>query len=136
MARRGLPKPALKLKFKRLFKASRRKRGWKFYTLITTGVAFLLLSLATGYYYVTFSRMIDARLHGEFQRTDPRLFARPYEVRRGQSITPQQLVDRLNDLGYAHRARAEQPGEFTVGREAIAIIPREGDHKGKLQRIV
>src|SRR5215204_5204488 len=140
MTRRGLPKTALKLRLKRWSKASGRtrgrKRGWKFYTLIGLGVPFLLLSAATAYYYVTFSRLIDARLHGEFQRTDPRLFGRPYEVRRGQSISPQQLVDRLNDLGYAHRAKAEQAGEFTVGREAIAIIPREGDHKGRLQRIV
>ncbi|MEO5897649.1 MAG: PBP1A family penicillin-binding protein [Vicinamibacterales bacterium] len=126
----------MKLRFRRSPKASGRKRGWKFYTLVGLGVPFLILSVATAYYYVTFSRLIDARLHGEFLRTDPRLFARPYEVRRGQSISPQQLVDRLNDLGYAHRARSEQPGEFTVGREAIAIIPRNGEHKGKLQRIV
>ena len=46
------------------------------------------------------------------------------------------MVDRLNDLGYAHRARAEQPGEFTVGREAIVIIPRDGDHKGQTVRLV
>ncbi|HXG56032.1 MAG TPA: PBP1A family penicillin-binding protein [Vicinamibacterales bacterium] len=132
----GLPTPAVKLKVKPAPKASGRKRGWTRFFVLFLGVPFLFLSLITGYYYVTFSRMIDARLHGEFQRADPRVFARPFEVRRGQAITPQQLVDRLNDLGYAHRARVEHPGEFAVGREAIAIIPREGDHKGQRQRIV
>ncbi len=41
------------------------------------------------------------------QRVDPRVFARPFEIRRGQSVSPRQLVDRLNELGYANRARAE-----------------------------
>ncbi len=112
------------------------RRGWKFYALMGCGVPLLLLSLATGYYYVKFSRMIDARLHGEMQRADPRIFGRPFEVRRGQAVSAQHLVDRLNDLGYAHRARVQEPGEFSVGREAIAIIPRDGERRGQLLRIV
>ena len=36
-----------------------------------------------------FSRMIDARIHGEMQRADPRVFARPFELQRGQAVTPQ-----------------------------------------------
>ena len=89
-----------------------------------------------GYYYVAFSRMIDARIHGEMQRVDPRVFARPFEVRRGQSVSPRQLVDRLNELGYANRAQSGQPGEFTVGRDAIVLVPRDGDRKGQTVRIV
>ncbi|HEX6975688.1 MAG TPA: transglycosylase domain-containing protein, partial [Vicinamibacterales bacterium] len=96
----------------------------------------VILSAITGYYYVKFSKMIDARLHGEMQRADPRVFARPFELRRGQSFTPTQLVDRLNDLGYSHRAKTEQPGEFTIGRDAILVIPRDGDHRGRPVRIV
>jgi penicillin-binding protein 1B len=89
-----------------------------------------------GYYYVVFSRMIDARIHGELQRVDPRVFARPFEVRKGQSVSPRQLVDRLNELGYANRAQSGQPGEFTVGRDAIVLVPRDGDRKGETVRIV
>ena len=89
-----------------------------------------------GYYYVTFSRMIEERMHGEMQRVDPRVFARPFEIRRGQSVSPHQLVDRLNELGYANRARAEQAGEFTIGRDAIVIIPREGNRTGQTVRVV
>src|SRR5687768_1900345 len=117
-------------------KGARKRRGWKFYALLGIGLPLIVLSFVTGYYYVTFSRMIDARLHGAMQRADPRVFARPFEVHRGQAISAQQLVDRLNDLGYANRARAEQPGEFTVGREALVIVPRDGDHRGQLLRIV
>ena len=42
----------------------------------------------------------------------------------------------MNDLGYAHRPRTEQPGEFTVGRDAMLLIPRAGDHQGQLVRLV
>ncbi len=115
--------------------ASKRGR-WKLYLFIALAVPLLVLSAVTSYYYVVFSKMIDARLHGEMQRADPRVFARPFELRRGQSLTPVQLVDRLNDLGYSHRARSEQPGEFTVGRDAVEVIPRDGDHKAQPVRIV
>ena len=116
--------------------AVKRRRGWKWYALLAIALPLVVLCFVTGYYYVTFSRMIDGRLHGAMQRADPRVFARPFEVRRGQAVSAQQLVDRLNDLGYANRARAETPGEFTVGREAIAIMPRDGDRRGQLLRIV
>ena len=122
-------------KKKRSATPGRRRRGWKFYTLVVFGSLFVLLSSVTIFYYVKFSRMIDARLHGEFTRADPRVFGRPFEVRRGQAVTPQHLVDRLNDLGYTDRARAEQPGEFTVGKDAVLIIPREGNRRGQLLRI-
>jgi penicillin-binding protein 1B len=113
-----------------------RRRSWKFYIAVGLGVPLLLATLVGAYFYVTFTRMIDARLSGEMTRSDPRVYARPFEVRRGQSLTPGQLVDRLNDLGYAHRARAEQPGEFTIGRDAVLVIPRSGELKGQVTRVV
>jgi penicillin-binding protein 1B len=116
--------------------ARRVRRGWKFYAVLALAVPIVLLSAVTGYYYGVFSRMIDARLHGAMQRTDPRVFARAFELKRGQSLSPRLLVDRLNDLGYAHRPRAEEPGEFTVGREAIVLIPRDGDRKHRTVRVV
>ena len=109
---------------------------WKRYAFFGIGVPMILLSFGMAYYWVVFSRMIDARMSGEMARTDPRVFARPFELHKGQALTERQLIDRLNDLGYAHRARAEQPGEFTVGREAMVLIPRDGDHKGRTVRLV
>ena len=113
-----------------------RGRSWKFYAALAVGIPCLITSIIVGYYYVQFSRLIDARMHGEFQRTDPRIFARPLLVRRGQRITQAQMIDRLNDLGYAQRAKVEQPGEFAIGRDALAIIPRSGDQPGKTVRLV
>jgi penicillin-binding protein 1B len=128
--------PAKPAKPKKGHQRSRWRRGWKFYVAVGVGVPAILLSIVTGVYYVKFSRMIDARLHGEMQRTDPRVFARPFELRRGQAMTPHQLIDRLNDLGYSHRARTEQAGQFTVGRDALVLIPREGNYNGTLVRVV
>jgi penicillin-binding protein 1B len=119
---------------RRLIKLSARK--WKLYLIVALAGPCIVLMTVLGYYYVVFSRMIEARMHGEMQRVDPRVFARPFEIRRGQSVSPRQLVDRLNELGYANRARAEQAGEFTIGRDAIVIIPREGDRTGQTLRVV
>jgi penicillin-binding protein 1B len=113
-----------------------KQRGWKFYAIVCGGAFLLLLSIIFTYFYIGFSRMIDARLAGETERSDPRIFARPYEFRRGQSLSPTQIVDRLNDLGYSYKATAEQPGEFTVGRDAVVIVPRAGDKRGQPVRVV
>ena len=111
-------------------------RGWKFYVAVGGGVPLVLIAAVMGYYYAVFARMIDARLQGGMQRADPRVFARPFELQRGQSVSPRQLIDRLNDLGYSHRERSEEPGQFTVGRNTLVLIPRDGERKGQVVRVV
>src|SRR3954467_4114320 len=113
-----------------------RGRSWKFYAALAVAIPLLIVSSVIGYYYVTFSRMIDARMHGEFQRTDPRIFGRPLIVRRGTRVTQQQMIDRLNDLGYAQRSPVEQAGQFAIGRDALAVVPRAGDRAGQTIRFV
>jgi penicillin-binding protein 1B len=81
-------------------------------------------------------RTIDERLQGERLRTLPRIYGRPLELRAGLSLTPPQLIDRLNDLGYAHRPRLDKPGQFAVGAEAVALMPRDGPAKGRIVRVV
>ncbi len=103
---------------------------------VALAIPTVLLGLAAGYYYVRFARLIDARLHGERSTVFPRVLARPLELRRGQSMTEQQLVDRLNELGYAHRDRLEKAGEFAIGAGAMAIMPRVAELKGQAVRVV
>ncbi len=93
-----------------------------------------ILSFAT-YSYITTARLMDAQLHGERQRVLPRILARPLELRRGQSLSNQQLIDRLNDLGYAQRPLPDKPGEFAVGATSVDILPRSSDFKGKMVRV-
>jgi penicillin-binding protein 1B len=84
---------------------------------------------------VTFARIVDARLQGERVRALPRVLARPFEIRRGQWLSAQQLVDRLNDLGYSERATAAQPGEFSRLDETITLVARTGAAAGRRLRV-
>jgi penicillin-binding protein 1B len=125
------PRPAPRARFGFL-----RRRGWKFYVALAVLVPSFITAGVVIYYYITFSRLIDARMHGEFQRTDPRIFARPLTVRKGQRVTLREMIDRLNDLGYAEKPRAEQVGEFAIGRDALVVIPRSGDRANQTLRLV
>ena len=112
-----------------------RKR-WVRLTALAVAIPTVILCFATGYYYVRFARLIDARLHSEHDTVLPRVLARPLELRRGQSLTDRQLIDRLNDLGYAQRTTVARPGEFAIGAGAIALIPRAPELKGQVVRVV
>src|SRR5919108_2426144 len=109
---------------------------WVRWTAAATAGPLVLVCFAAGYYYVSFARVIDARLHGERERVFPRVFARPLELRRGQSMSEAQLIDRLNDLGYAQRAAIEKPGEFAIGSSAVALMPRGQRLRGQIVRVV
>jgi penicillin-binding protein 1B len=93
------------------------------------------LLVATTYYYVGFARIIDQRLHGERDRVLPRVLARPLEIRRGQAMSNRQLIDRLNELGYAQRQTADKPGEFTDSGAAVTIMPRGAEARDGIVRV-
>ena len=101
---------------------------------IAGGLAIVFAAIL-GYYYVQFSRIIEARLHGERDRVVPRVFARPLTLHAGQGLTEVELVARLNDLGYTEKSRVERPGEFAIDRRAVLLLPRGGDQSGKPVRI-
>ena len=96
--------------------------------LVVTGV---LAGVTLTYLYVSYSRIIEARLHGERDRAVPRVFARPLTLQTGQNLTQAELVARLNDVGYAQRSRVERTGEFAIERNTIVILSRGGDQAGK-----
>lgn len=110
-------------------------RRWTRYALLAAVVPLLLGCGALGYYYTQFSRLIETRLHGERERTIPRVFARPLLLYAGQGITETDLVARLNDLGYSERTRVDRPGEFAVVDGVIAIMPRGGPDAGRIVRV-
>jgi penicillin-binding protein 1B len=104
------------------------------YALLACAVGSLVVGAVLIYYYVTYSRIIDARLHGERERTLPRVYARPLQVRRGETLTQQELIARLNDIGYAQRPTAAAPGEFAIERNAVVMTPRTGELSGRTVR--
>jgi penicillin-binding protein 1B len=96
----------------------------------------IIIGGVISYYYVSLSKIIDERLHGVETRTFPRIFARPFELHRGQGLTDRQLIDRLNDLGYTQVVHVEKPGEFAIGQHAVALMVRGGKYDGKIIRVV
>jgi penicillin-binding protein 1B len=130
----GLPRPAA-AKAAKARGARPAGRRWPRRLLYVAG-AFLLAGLGIfAYLYVSYSRIVDARLNGERERSLPRVFARPMELRRGQALSAQDLVVRLNDLGYAQRDDAAKPGEFVVTRDGVSLQPRGGPHAGQTIRV-
>ncbi len=109
---------------------------WK-RALLGVVLAFSAFGLgAFTFYYIQFSRIIEARLHGERDRVIPRVFARPLTLRTGQGLTEIELIARLNDVGYTEKSRVERPGEFAIDRRAVVFVPRGGDQGGQPVRIV
>ena len=111
-------------------------KRWVRVTTAVMAIPVVVLCGALGYYYVSFARLLDARLHGERNTVFPRIFARPLELHPGQSLTEVELVDRLNDLGYAERAKPDKPGEFARATNAVSILPRGAEFKGQPVRVV
>ncbi|OFW14815.1 MAG: hypothetical protein A3F70_00480 [Acidobacteria bacterium RIFCSPLOWO2_12_FULL_67_14] len=110
-------------------------KGLAPYVVGTAAILGILLLGTLGYSYVSYSRLIDARLHGERERTLPRVYARPLVLRRGQALSRRELVTRLNDLGYAQRPEADAPGEFALERGVIAIRPRTSELGERVVRV-
>ncbi|MDQ3070545.1 MAG: PBP1A family penicillin-binding protein, partial [Acidobacteriota bacterium] len=104
--------------------ASRPRRRWLRAVLFLLGIPLVALTLLFIYYWMSFSRMLDERFSADPEPA-PRLFARPMTIRQGQSLSARQLIDRLNDLGYAQRTLADAPGEFAVlSTGAVVLVPR------------
>ena len=111
------------------------RKKWVRVTALVAIIPVVALCFAAGYYYVSFARLIDQRLQGARLLVLPRVFAQPLELHHGQSLTDRQLVDRLNDLGYAQRPNADKPGEFVVENGVVSIRPRPAQFKGELVRV-
>ncbi|HYE88844.1 MAG TPA: transglycosylase domain-containing protein, partial [Vicinamibacterales bacterium] len=102
---------------------------------IGLGVTAVVMLGAAVYLYVSYARIIDDRLHGERDRTVPRVFARPLTIQTGQSLSQTELIARLNDVGYAQRARVERAGDFAIDRHTVVLLSRSGDQANTLVTI-
>ena len=129
------PHPPVRRARKRGIRAWRSRGRVAQIALATCAIGLVLGIGVLAYFYVSYSRIIDARLHGERERTLPRVYARPFELRRGQSLTEAELIARLNDLGYVQRPTAQAPGEFASAANAVILTPRSGEWRGKNVRI-
>src|SRR5215470_16641111 len=89
---------------------------------IASGTAFLFL-------YMHYSRIIDRRLGGEvFQRT-ARIYAAPFPVYTGQSVTLGAVTARLWRAGFKVKdSFPSDAGFFEVSGSRLTVIPRTGNN--------
>src|SRR5678816_3350851 len=88
------------------------------------------------YFFFSYADVIEQRLHGERERTLPRVYGRAVGLRKGQMLSVEDLVSRLNDLGYAQRQQIDGAGQFTVVKNVVTLAPREGPLADRSVRIV
>ena len=99
------------------------QRPWLRVALIALGVPTLFLLVVATYFWNSYGRLIDSRLAGE-QRPLARVFGRPFELETGRGMSPAQLAQRLNDIGYAEREKAAVPGQFSVTENIVTLHTR------------
>jgi penicillin-binding protein 1B len=85
----------------------------------------LLLAAVLLAEYQRYGRVVEKRLHGERGAGPSRLYSRPLTLRRGQALTPEVLVRRLNALRYEEKTGG-YPGEgqFVRGQRLVTFHPR------------
>src|SRR5262245_4178011 len=93
--------------------------------IIFAAVASITLVVGT-IFWIKVGHQIDARLAGE-ARPIPRIYGRPFEISVGRGLSATELIQRLNDVGYAQRPKAEQPGEFSQDKQSVTVITRPAD---------
>jgi penicillin-binding protein 1B len=100
-------------------KYSRRRFRIVVFSLSLLSLSLLLIAGILVYHTLRFSALVDRRLRGEEAERPTWVYARPFELRRGQRLSKDALVLLLNDLGYQQGSSlGDEPGSFSlVGSE-------------------
>jgi penicillin-binding protein 1B len=94
--------------------------------LSVLGTAFAIFLAAGGvftYYYIKYSRMIDARLSGNVLQNTTQIFSAPEHISAGQAWGPEDLTAYLTRVGYRPVQDASAIGQFTVQANTVDIRP-------------
>jgi len=78
-----------------------------------------------GFYYVKYSRLVDARLKKPLFDNTAKIYAAPTELRLGQKYTARFIAQQLRDAGYSIEGdgKASGLGTFAFGEESITVHP-------------
>ncbi|HUS09245.1 MAG TPA: PBP1A family penicillin-binding protein [Pyrinomonadaceae bacterium] len=79
------------------------------------------------YYWTIFSRRIDNLLEGEVFTRSAGIYAAPKQLRVGQSLTPDRLVEFLKHAGYVEKTQQADKarGRYSVGADVVEVEPSE-----------
>ena len=103
----------------------------------------LLAALIVGcfvYYWTVFSGRIDNLLKGEIFTRSAGIYAAPKQLRVGQTITQQNLIDFLKHSGYVEKAQQADKarGRYSQNGGSVDVDPSEGttvDGQQQFQRV-
>ncbi len=101
--------------------------------LTILGIVFALFLTAGGiftYYYVKYSRMIDARLPGEVLQNTTQIFSAPEHISTGQAWSAEDLTTYLTRIGYRPEADENSMGQYTVQGNTVDIRPSNHSYFG------
>jgi len=94
--------------------------------LTILGTVFAVFLVAGGvftYYYMKYSRMIDARLSGNVLQNTTQIFSAPEHISAGQAWGPEDLTAYLTRVGYRPLQDENAIGQFTVQANTVDVRP-------------
>ena len=101
--------------------------------LTILGIIFGIFVIAGGiftYYYMKYSRMIDARLTGGIFQNTTQIFSAPEHISAAQAWGPDDLTDYLTRVGYRPQDDPNALGQYTVQGTTVDIRPSKLSYFG------
>jgi penicillin-binding protein 1B len=101
--------------------------------LTILGVVFAVFLTAGSiftYYYIKYSRMIDARLSGKVLQNTTQIFSAPETISVGQAWSAQDLTTYLTRIGYRPESDENALGQYTVQANTVDIRPSKLSYFG------
>ncbi len=116
-------------------------KGWAGDPLLRAAfVVFLVIAVLAGgaftYFWVSYEKMIDARMSGQIFANSARIYGKPRTIRVGDPVTPHQIGDLLRHAGYVDGNASAGMGSFQLVSGGIEVRPGpESYHKQETARI-
>ena len=102
--------------------------------LTILGVVFAIFIAGGGsftYYYIKYSRMIDARLSGNVLQNTTQIFSAPEHISVDQAWGPDDLATYLTRVGYRPEHDENALGQFTIQGNTVDIRPSKLSYFGE-----
>lgn len=94
-------------------------------------LAFLTGASVFAFYYVRYSRMIDARLAGQVFENTSRVYTGPRRIAVGQAVTPGELASYVQRAGYSDAGASGAIGRYRLAGNALEVRPAAGSYFGE-----
>ena len=99
--------------------------------LVFVAACFLLAASVFTFFYVKYSRVIDARLSGHVLQNTTQIFSAPERISVGQAWGAGDLVTYLQKVGYRAAADENSLGQYSVEGSTVDIRPEKLSYFGE-----